>query len=139
MYGNEKDKLLKELWSSLTDEQKEKVEGCQTTEELMELAGKEGIELPGETLDAIAGGRIAKEDESNMVCYARCPYCKKEHYVQFGGGTVRQYIELPGTRGHVIRVKSGHCDAVNRTFYSSLWSGDIVYDDHYTLINMGGC
>ncbi|MBR4442399.1 MAG: hypothetical protein IKS52_03925 [Clostridia bacterium] len=48
--------VLKDIFDSLTDEQKEKAKQCRTMDELMELAGKEGIELPEEILDAVAGG-----------------------------------------------------------------------------------
>ena len=47
---------LKGIYDSLTDEQKEKAKACKTMDELTELAGKEGIELPDEVLDAVAGG-----------------------------------------------------------------------------------
>ena len=49
-------KILAGIWDSLTDEQKEKAAACKTMEELAALAGKEGIELPDEALDAISGG-----------------------------------------------------------------------------------
>lgn len=51
---------LKGVWDSLTDEQKEKAKECKTPEELTALAGKAGIELPDEVLDAVAGGYITK-------------------------------------------------------------------------------
>ena len=49
---------LKGIWESLTDEQKEKAKACKSWDELTQLAGKEGIELPDEVLDAVAGGYI---------------------------------------------------------------------------------
>lgn len=49
---------LKGVWDSLTDEQKEKAKACKTWDELTALAGKEGVELPDELLDAVAGGYI---------------------------------------------------------------------------------
>ncbi|MBE7008751.1 MAG: hypothetical protein E7422_06405 [Ruminococcaceae bacterium] len=49
---------LKGIWGSLTDEQKEKAKACKTLDELAKLAGKEGVELPDEVLDAVAGGYI---------------------------------------------------------------------------------
>ncbi len=49
---------LKGIWDSLTDEQKEKAKNCKTMDELTALAAKEGIELPDEVLDAVAGGYI---------------------------------------------------------------------------------
>ena len=50
--------LLKGIWDSLTDEQKEKIRACKTAQEAIVLAGEEGIELPDEILDAVAGGYI---------------------------------------------------------------------------------
>lgn len=47
---------LRGVWDALTDEQKERAKACKTTDELMTLAGREGIELPDEVLDRIAGG-----------------------------------------------------------------------------------
>ena len=48
--------LLQGIFDSLTDEQKEKAQACKTNEELIALAAQEGIELPDEALDAVAGG-----------------------------------------------------------------------------------
>lgn len=50
--------VLKGIYDSLTGEQKEKAKKCKTTDELLKLAGEEGIELPDEVLDAAAGGVI---------------------------------------------------------------------------------
>ena len=49
-------KTLGSFYDSLTDEQKEKARACGTVDELTALAGKEGIELPDEVLDAVADG-----------------------------------------------------------------------------------
>ena len=58
---NEKlNELLVNVWDSLTDEQKEKAKECKTADELLKLAGEEGIELPDEVLDAAAGGALVK-------------------------------------------------------------------------------
>ena len=51
-------KALDELFEKLTDEQKEKAKECKTFDELMDFAGKEGIELPDEFLDSVAGGFV---------------------------------------------------------------------------------
>ena len=56
--------MLKKIEESLTDEQKEKAKACQTLEELVAFAGKEGLELPDEVLNAVAGG----EDDSDPGC-----------------------------------------------------------------------
>ncbi len=47
---------LKGIYDSLSDELKEKAKACKTMDELTALADKEGIELPDEVLDAVAGG-----------------------------------------------------------------------------------
>ena len=58
---NEKlNELLVNVWDSLTDEQKAKAKACKTPDELLKLAGEEGIELPDELLDAAAGGALVK-------------------------------------------------------------------------------
>ena len=47
---------LKNVYDNLTDEQKEKAKACKTEQELMDFAGKEGIELPDDLAEAVAGG-----------------------------------------------------------------------------------
>ena len=55
---NEKmNEKLREIYDSLTDEQKEKAMNCKTAEELMDFAGEEDIELPEELVESVAGGR----------------------------------------------------------------------------------
>lgn len=64
---------LKGIYDNLSDELKEKAKQCKTMDELMELAGKEGIELPDEVVDAVAGGGCRCDD-----CRTYCPddgYC----------------------------------------------------------------
>ena len=48
--------ILKSIYDSLTDEQKAKAKSCRNAEELIKLAESEGIELPDEVLDSVAGG-----------------------------------------------------------------------------------
>ena len=48
--------VMNELYSKMTDEQKEKASHCKTVNELLDLAGKEGMELPDNVLDAVSGG-----------------------------------------------------------------------------------
>lgn len=57
--------VLIELWDSLTDEQKEKAKACTSFEELVECAGEEGIELPLEMLDGVAGGYTFYDEASH--------------------------------------------------------------------------
>ena len=51
-------KELLEIYDSLSDEQKEKVKECKTMEEVSTFAAEEGIELPDEILDDVAGGYV---------------------------------------------------------------------------------
>ena len=60
------EKSLQEFFEKLTDEQKEKAKECKTLEELMDFFGKEGLELPDELLDSVAGG-LTKEEFLNFV------------------------------------------------------------------------
>ena len=62
---------LKGIYDSLTDEQKEKAKACKTMDELTALAAKEGVELPDEVLDAVAGGGYLPCDEN--TCSTDCP------------------------------------------------------------------
>ena len=56
---DEKIKLaLKNVYDNLTDEQKVKAKACKTEQELMDFAGKEGIELPDDLAEAVAGGLV---------------------------------------------------------------------------------
>ena len=48
--------IIKAVYDSLTDEQKKKADECKTMGELMDMAGKEGIELPDEALEVVSGG-----------------------------------------------------------------------------------
>ena len=52
----------KEMFDGLSDDLKEKVTACKTSEELMNLAKSEGIELTDEQMDAISGGSTWTND-----------------------------------------------------------------------------
>ena len=45
-----------ELLKGLTEEQISKVRSCESTEEILQLAKSEGVELTNEQLAAVAGG-----------------------------------------------------------------------------------
>ena len=49
-------------YSDLTPEQKKRVAECRTPEELFELAKEEGMEIPDEELDGIAGGWCSEHE-----------------------------------------------------------------------------
>ena len=53
--GDKMDKY-KEMYDGLSDDLKKKVTECKTSEELMNLAKNEGIELTDEQMNAISGG-----------------------------------------------------------------------------------
>ena len=66
--------ILKEIYDSLTDEQKEKAKKCKTMDEFVKLASEEGIELPDEALDAVAGGvSFGEEEKRCSECGRRLP------------------------------------------------------------------
>ena len=67
---------LKGIYDNLSDELKEKAKQCKTMDELMELAEKEGIELPDDVLDAVAGGFCVRLNYTThrMVHEEKCPY-----------------------------------------------------------------
>ena len=44
------------LFEGLSEEQKEAIKNCKTTEEIMELAAKEGFELNEVQMEAVSGG-----------------------------------------------------------------------------------
>ncbi len=60
------DDVLKEIWDSLTAEQKEQIKACKTPGELMAYMGKAGIKLPDEVLDAVAGGYVFWNDQDQF-------------------------------------------------------------------------
>ncbi len=61
------------ILSTLTDEQKKKVEAAQKPEELLAIAKEAGYELSAEQLEAIAGGKW-EPCWDNCVVYDVCPY-----------------------------------------------------------------
>ena len=66
---------LKEIYDSLTDEQKEKAKNCRTLEELVEFAGEEDIELPEELMDQVAGGIKIGRPESLTKSFVERVFC----------------------------------------------------------------
>ena len=48
--------ILNGVFEKLTDEQKEKAKECKNADDFMKLAGEQGIELPDDLLDNVAGG-----------------------------------------------------------------------------------
>ena len=49
---------LNKALAFLTEEQKEKAKACKTAKELLDYLSAEGVELPDEALDKVAGGIV---------------------------------------------------------------------------------
>ena len=56
---------IKELWGSLTDEQKEKLSKM-TFDDITKIAEDNGIEIPDELLDSVAGGYVFDPNHENF-------------------------------------------------------------------------
>ncbi len=104
------------IWDSLTDEQKEKAKQCETMEELTTLAGKEGIELPDEVLDAVAGGYIVYERGPEW--WAAYSDDGKRRKVSYEFGTKEKAMRLAREEG---------------------WSTEEKSEDQITRISLGFC
>ena len=57
---------LKGIYENLTEEQKAKAKACKTMDEMMELAGEWGIELPDDMIDIVGGGLRYKESHVDL-------------------------------------------------------------------------
>ena len=67
MNKEELNAALIKIWDSLTDEQKDNLVKCETTEQVLEFAGAEGIELPDEVMKAVSGGYLFNEHGSGGI------------------------------------------------------------------------
>ena len=69
--------MKEELLQGLTEEQIEKVKSCKNSEELLELAKAEGIELTSEQLAAVSGGGACSfiSDVGDKINPYDCPKC----------------------------------------------------------------
>ncbi len=54
--GEKLKETIKNIFDSLTEEQKEKAKACVTADELLSFAREENIELPDDAVDMISGG-----------------------------------------------------------------------------------
>ena len=61
--------MRKELLKGLSEEQIKKVEACKSSEEILNLAKAEGIELTEEQLEAVSGGGCFRKSK------VKCPKC----------------------------------------------------------------
>ena len=55
-------------FEDLTPEQQAKVKACKSAEELLELAKAEGVDIPDEQLEQIAGGSWSKKGPTCSKC-----------------------------------------------------------------------
>ena len=81
--------MRNELLKGLSEEQIKKVEACNSSEEIINLAKAEGIELTDEQLAAVSGGGLCRSNK-------KCPKCGSEHI------TDTQTI-------HYIEIKCNDC------------------------------
>ena len=98
---------LKEIYDSLTDEQKEKAKNCKTTDELLKLAGEEGIELHDDVMDAVAGGYI---------------YFHKDNAPNIG------WEIIDDTTGKTVNLRSNAYDAAGAAQAAGLSTTEINWD-----------
>ncbi len=91
---SKRESALKSILERLTDEQREKVRACKTVDELTAFVAKEGIELPDELLDAVAGGGFfTEEDLKGKEVFPPmhpCPKCKSKNVKNYDPGGMFQ-------------------------------------------------
>ena len=122
---NELNKVLAEIWDSLTDEQKEKAKQCGSIDELTALAGEMGFELPDEMLEAVAGGASGDEEFKNL-----CVYCGTLHKMKKPECV---YVDADACGRHGWAYKY-HCKVVKRDFYY-LYESDTMLDDKFVPVS----
>ena len=74
-----------DLLKGLTDEQIAKVQECKNTDELLELAKEEGIELTDEQLKAVSGGCNSSGHGDELYRGWECPKCGSTNTVVYEG------------------------------------------------------
>lgn len=70
--------MRKELLKGLTEEQIKKVEACESSTEVLELAKKEGVELSDEQLEAVTGGCGGSNNKTTS-----CPKCNSTSIMKY--------------------------------------------------------
>lgn len=128
---NELNRVLAEIWDSLTDEQKARAKQCGSIDELTALAGEIGIELPNEILDAVAGGIPLIGGNNN----AYCPYCGGYHIVP----DPADITITPKGGGGTLQVRAYTCSNKSKPFYY-YESKKQYYDNNFELMSAkSGC
>ena len=78
--------MKQDLLKGLTEEQIAKVKACKSSEELLVLAKKEGIELSDEQLEAVSGGGACSviSDVGDKINPFDCPKCGANRPIKDG-------------------------------------------------------
>ena len=97
--------LFKDVWDSLTDEQKKKAAECKNADELLAFAGSEGIELPDELVDAVSGGALVQITDK-YGCTTWNVYHKGVHYKSFKWDEFDKAKEYADKKKFSTEVKS---------------------------------
>ena len=105
-------------------------------DELAELAGAAGVELPDEMLDAVAGG---KNKDNSQKLY--CPYCKATEPVNVYDLTT---IRKNGNVMNLLIVKEFKCQKTGRRFYleekyMQYYNDQEMYFGDYVAPSKSGC
>ena len=91
--------MREELLKGLSEEQIKKVEACKNSDEILELAKAEGMELTDEQLEAVSGGG---------GCFGgtvKCPECGSNDVKT----DVKEYYEPGGINSEVYKFKCKKC------------------------------
>ena len=99
IYKNNKEVLTmrNELLKGLSEEQIKKIEACKDSEEILNLAKAEGIELTDEQLEAVSGGGCLNKT-------TKCPECGSKDVKE----TVEEY-DYPDSGGGGFTVWKYKC------------------------------
>ena len=89
--------MRKELLKGLSEEQIKKVEACKSSEEVINLAKAEGMELTDEQLEAVSGGGC-------LGLSVKCSECGSKDVKE----TVEEY-DTPGSGGGSYTVRKSRC------------------------------
>ena len=84
--------MRKELLKGLTDEQIKKVEACKSSEEILNLAKTEGVELNEEQLAAVSGGLCSESSNKCPNCGSTNVKLKDSHAIPGESGGRALYI-----------------------------------------------
>ena len=92
--------MKEELLKGLTEEQIAKVRACESQDELLALAKKEGVELTEEQLNSVSGGACV--DPEGKKTTKACPQCH--------AATTGTYVETtPGDgKYHFVCLSCGY-------------------------------